>query len=98
MRTTTDLATLNALLERTRRQGWASEFEENEIGSACVAAPIFDAAGQPMASVSVAGPASRFQPQAMRGLGALLVQRMAEISAALQRAAQTPRLRVAAGG
>jgi hypothetical protein len=34
----------------------------------------------------------------MRGLGALLVQRMAEISAALQRAAQTPRLRVAAGG
>ena len=98
VRTTTDLATLNALLERTRRQGWASEFEENELGSACVAAPIFDAAGQPIASVSVAGPASRFQPQAMRGLGALLVQRMAEISAALQRAAQTPRLRVAAGG
>lgn len=96
--TTTDVAALNALLARTRRQGWASECEENEIGSACVAAPIFDAEGQPIASVSVAGPASRFPPQAMRDLGARLVQRMAEISAALQRAAQTPKPRLAAGG
>ncbi len=97
-RTTTDLAALNALLDRCRSQGWASEFEENETGSACVAAPIFDAEGLPIASVNLAGPASRFRPQAMRELGALLVQWMAEISATLQRAAQTPKLRPAAGG
>jgi IclR family acetate operon transcriptional repressor len=97
-RTTTDRAALNALLAQCRARGWASEFEENEIGSACVAAPIFDADHQPIASVSVAGPASRFTPAAMADLGALLVCRMADISAALDRAAHTPPRCAAAGG
>ncbi len=81
--TTTDLTALNLLLERCRKTGWSFEFEENEIGSACVAAPIFDAGGQPIASVSVAGPAARFDDVMMRDMGAMLVERMAEISAAL---------------
>jgi IclR family acetate operon transcriptional repressor len=97
-RTTTDLTALNALLDRCRAQGWTSEFEENEIGSACVAAPIFDVQGQPMASVSIAGPASRFEAPTMHRLGTLLVQRMTEISAALQRATQTPELQRRAEG
>lgn len=81
--TATDRATLEALCAECRSRGWASEVEENEVGSACVAAPIFDAERRPLASVSVAGPASRFTPDAIERLGALLVRRMAEIAAAL---------------
>lgn len=90
--TTIDRAALNGFLDRCRAQGWTSEFEENEVGSACVAAPIFDATGKPIASVSIAGPASRFDDQTMRGFGTLLIKRMAEISEALQRAAKAPEL------
>lgn len=81
--TITDLARLNAVLEDCRRIGWTSEYEESEVGSACVAAPIFDARGEVVASVSVAGPASRFDAGAMNDLGPLLVERMAAISASL---------------
>ena len=82
-RTITDLDRLNAVLEDCRRTGWTGEYEESEIGSACVAAPIFDARGEVFASVSVAGPATRFEPGTMHELGLLLVERMATISAAL---------------
>lgn len=91
-KTTTDLAALNLVLDQCREQGWTSEFEESEIGSACVAAPIFDAGGQPIASVSVAGPSARFDEKTTRDIAALLVDRMAEISAILQRDA-TPQPR-----
>ncbi len=83
--TTTDLDALNRLLDECRARGWSHEYEENEIGSACVAAPIFDAQGQPIASVSVAGPATRFDDATMQRIGTMLTARMAEISAALQR-------------
>lgn len=82
-RTTTDLVALTALLEKCRETGWTSEYEESEVGSACVAAPIFDARGGVIASVSVAGPASRFDRGTIHDLGELLVERMATISAAL---------------
>lgn len=83
--TTTDLASLNVLLDRCREQGWTSEIDESEVGSACVAAPIFFGAGQPIASVSVAGPSARFDSATIRDIGTLLVERMAEITTALQR-------------
>lgn len=82
--TTTDVARLDALLDECRRAGWTSEYEESEIGSACVAAPIFDSRGAVIASVSVAGPAARFDRTTIARLGPLLVGRMAAISAALQ--------------
>jgi len=93
--TTTDLHELNALLEQCRNRGWTSEFEENEVGSACVAAPIFDHTGTPIASVSIAGPATRFDARTMQVLGALLIDRMAEISALLQRESRFPPARLA---
>lgn len=82
-RTTTDLAKLTALLDECRETGWTSEYEESEIGSACVAAPIFHAGGGVIGSVSIAGPAARFDETTIHGLGELLVERMAAISAAL---------------
>jgi IclR family acetate operon transcriptional repressor len=90
-RTTTDLAQLDALLDQCRKTGWAREFEESEIGSACVAAPIFDAQGGAIASVSIAGPAARFDARTMHDLGGLLVERMAEVSKVLRHASGATR-------
>lgn len=79
-RTVTEPKALEHLLEDCRRTGWASEFEENEPGGACVAAPIFGPDGAPVASVSIAGPASRFDKPTMERMGQVLLGTLAEIS------------------
>ena len=71
---------LEALLDQCRTRGWTLEVEENETGSACIAAPIFDMTGKAVASVSVAGPAARFQPEAVKGLARTLVEHLARIT------------------
>ena len=46
-------------LRRARRQGFSIDNEENESGGRCVAAPIFDYSGLPIAAVSVSVPVRR---------------------------------------
>jgi DNA-binding IclR family transcriptional regulator len=46
-------------LERTSKRGWAIDNIENEPDVGCVAAPIRDRTGQPVAAMSIAGPAGR---------------------------------------
>lgn len=46
-------------LELIRRQGFAVDNEENEIGVRCVGAPVMNASGQVVAAVSISGPAVR---------------------------------------
>jgi IclR family acetate operon transcriptional repressor len=79
-RTITDPDALEAILERCRSIGWTTEYEENEIGGACVAAPIFNRDGEAVAAVSIAGPSSRFEPEAIERLGRLLVASLADIT------------------
>jgi DNA-binding IclR family transcriptional regulator len=52
-RTLTDMDSLIEELEETRRRGYAVDLGEHEEGIACVATPIFDFYGDPMAAVSV---------------------------------------------
>jgi len=59
--TITDENRLSAQLARARREGVAYENEEAVIGNACVAAPIFNSARQPVAAVSVSGPPMRLR-------------------------------------
>lgn len=40
-------------LRLTRRRGYATDEEEYEVGTSCVAAPIFDASGQPVYSLTI---------------------------------------------
>jgi DNA-binding IclR family transcriptional regulator len=60
------LGTLQLLerdLERTQRQGWATDNEEAEIGVRCVAAGVRDDSGRLIAALSLSTPADRMKPQ-----------------------------------
>jgi IclR family pca regulon transcriptional regulator len=58
-RTITDAATLRAVLERVRRQGWAAVDQELEEGLRSLAVPIHDASGAVVAALNVSVHASR---------------------------------------
>jgi DNA-binding IclR family transcriptional regulator len=59
--TITSLPLLERDLERTQRQGWATDNEEAEIGVRCVAAGIRDDAGHLVAVLSLSTPADRMK-------------------------------------
>jgi DNA-binding IclR family transcriptional regulator len=61
--TFSSIALLERELERTQRQGWATDNEEVEIGVRCVAAGIRDDAGRLVAALSISTPAERMKPQ-----------------------------------
>ena len=82
-RTIIDPEDLERVLAQCRTDGWTVEMEENELGSACIAAPIFGATGEAVAAVSIAGPAARFNNETIQRFGALLVAQLARISAEL---------------
>lgn len=46
-------------LARTRERGYAIDDQERAEGMRCVAAPVFNAYGEPVAGISVSGPAFR---------------------------------------
>ena len=48
-------------LEEIRRTGIAYDREEREDGVSCIAVPVFDGSGHPVAAVSVSGPAGRIR-------------------------------------
>lgn len=67
-RTLTTLAALQEDLARIRRRGYATDDQEHELGVACVATPVFDPAGLPVAAISVSGPTTRMDTDALAGL------------------------------
>lgn len=81
--TITDREALAAELRLVRRNGYAVDNEEIELGLKCVAAPVRDASGCVVAAVSISGPKFRFDDGTMRELVPLLCRTTAEISAAL---------------
>jgi DNA-binding IclR family transcriptional regulator len=53
--TITDRGAVLHELEVVRRQGYALDREENERGTRCVAAPVWDSTGEVIAAVSISG-------------------------------------------
>lgn len=47
-------------VEIIKRQGFALDLEENEIGLVCVSVPVFNKRGQFIAAISTSGPSARF--------------------------------------
>ncbi len=57
--TVTDPVLLRKELTVVRRQGWAHNIDESEVGATSVAGAVRDGAGQVVAAMSVAGPTAR---------------------------------------
>lgn len=76
--TTTDPDRLRALVARARQDGFVRDDEENETGITCFGAPICEAPGRPVASVSVSVPRFRLRPD--ETYAAPLKQAVARIS------------------
>lgn len=57
--TLTNVTDLKKELEQVKKQGYALDNEEREIGLFCVGAPIFNKNGKAIAAISISGPKSR---------------------------------------
>ncbi len=67
-------------LEKVRGQGYAVAVDELEIGLTAVAAPIYNAHGDVIASMSVSGPTFRLDEARLPAVIGLLVDSAAEVS------------------
>ena len=70
-------------LAEVRARGFAEEVEEAEAGVRCLAAPVFDHLGRPVAAISVAFPLMRFEEARRDDYIARLRAAAAKTSAAL---------------
>jgi DNA-binding IclR family transcriptional regulator len=61
--TITSLAALEKELEQVRKQGYAFDNEEAELGVRCIGAGIHDDSGALVAGLSVSAPAERMRPE-----------------------------------
>ncbi|MEJ8473199.1 DNA-binding transcriptional regulator KdgR [Roseibium algae] len=59
-RTITEPDELLEQLKVTRQRGYSEEIEESEAGVRCMAAPVFNHLGKPIAAISIAFPLFRF--------------------------------------
>ena len=80
-------------LERVRRRGYAVDDEEMEIGTRCVGASILDAAGRPIAAVSISGSATRLAAHCVPAIAQHVIRCSQEISSALRADADAGRAR-----
>jgi IclR family KDG regulon transcriptional repressor len=67
-------------LRNVRTRGYAITEEEFEVGINAVAAPVFDAAGHPIATIAVAGPAFRLPYQRLLEIGPTIMTVTRELS------------------
>lgn len=82
-RTITDIDRLMLALHDARHQGFAEEVEESEAGVRCMAIPIFNYLGKPVAAMSISFPLFRFDEARRLEYVQLLKEAGASASAAL---------------
>lgn len=81
--TITDPTKLKVHLKEVRKKGYALSFEERSLGSASIAAPIFNYQGKAIASLSISGPITRFTRQKISLYVSLIQKAAYEISRAI---------------
>ncbi|HLI13512.1 MAG TPA: IclR family transcriptional regulator C-terminal domain-containing protein [Alphaproteobacteria bacterium] len=86
-------ARLKQDLALARERGYALDDEEQAIGLRCVAAPIHDEYGEPLAAISLSGPKARITDDRIPALGMLVKRVAGEITAALGGRPPEPRAR-----
>lgn len=83
--TITDIETLKIELARIRKQGYAVDNEEIEVGLKCVAAPLKYSKDEAIAAISISGPKERFSGVEMKRLIPLVKSASERISDVLKR-------------
>lgn len=73
-KTLTNADDLRRHFVQVRRQGYALDEEEFEVGLRCIAAPIRDASHEVFAGVSISGPTQRMTPAKVESLIPLLLE------------------------
>src|SRR5512135_3135030 len=71
--TVTDKQILRDQLDEARRLGWASSWEELEIGLAAIGAPIIGREGKTIAAVSISGPTARIDRSQIKNLAVMVM-------------------------
>jgi len=71
---------LKADLDRVRERGYAVDDEEHAVGLRCVAAPILDEEGKPLAALSISGPLARIDDPAIGVMGGLVRRAAAAVT------------------
>lgn len=79
-RTITDPEVLKLHLEQIRRQGYAVDDEEYDMGVRCVAAPVFDFRDKMVGAIGISGPAARVTPEKLCELSRVVVGIARELS------------------
>ena len=79
-RTLTSADSLERELSKIRKQGFAVDNEEYELGVVCVAAAIIGADGDAAGALSISGPTERMRVANLTLLGALVRRHAAEAS------------------
>jgi DNA-binding IclR family transcriptional regulator len=92
--TITSASQLRATMESVRRNGFAIEENETDIGVMCIAAPAFED-GRVVAAISLSVPSARVEPAKRQQLIHAVRDAAAKLTAALSRQPITPRQRAA---
>jgi DNA-binding IclR family transcriptional regulator len=80
MHTITGTEALLTELEKVRATGVAIDDEENELGVRCIGAPIHGSHAQPLAAISVSGPATRMTHERCDEIAPTVLAAAAEIA------------------
>jgi len=96
--TITSLGALKRELAEVRTLGYAIDNEEDEIGSRCIGAPVFDGNSALVAAISVAGLVGQISDERVPALANLVKRTAAQISAHLSSMGKRSSVQLAAAG
>ena len=82
-RTLGSMAALKTDLEAVRARGFSIDDEERFPGMRCVAAPIFNEFGEPIAGISISGPTVRVTPERAAQFGPLVAEAAGGITSSI---------------
>lgn len=88
--TITDRDKLRANLAEIRRNGFAVDEEEKNLGMRCIAAPVFDVNQEAVAGISVSGPTSRVGQAQVAALSQAVIAAAQELTLAIGGAVTRP--------
>jgi len=91
--TITDFAALRDDLAAVRARGFSIDGEEKNLGMRCIAAPVFDVAGEAVAGISVSGPVSRVSAEDTDRLSRFVVAAAEDLSLAIGGKGRAPVMR-----